>query len=79
MAGGVLALIAIIVFAVVVLVASSVNIINQHEKGLVETLGKYSKTEEPGVAIIVPFFQRLKRVDMREQVIDVGARCARGR
>lgn len=71
MAGGVLALIAIIVFAVVVLVASSVNIINQHEKGLVETLGKYSKTEEPGVAIIVPFFQRLKRVDMREQVIDV--------
>ncbi|MDR1194985.1 MAG: SPFH/Band 7/PHB domain protein [Endomicrobium sp.] len=71
MGSGVFALIAVIMFLVIILIASGINIVRQHEKGLVETLGKYSKTEDPGVAIIIPVFQNLRKVDMREQVIDV--------
>ncbi|MCL2145382.1 MAG: SPFH/Band 7/PHB domain protein [Endomicrobia bacterium] len=68
-----LVLLVVIVFAVIIFISSMVNIVQQHEKGLVETLGKYSRTEEPGIVIIVPFFQNLRKVDMREQVIDVPA------
>ncbi len=64
----------ILVAAIVVVfifVANSIRIIQQYEKGLVETLGKYSSTVSAGINIIIPMFQRLRKVDMREQVMDV--------
>lgn len=64
-------LIAIIAFFVVVFISSSIKIVNQYEKGLVETLGKYTSTLSSGPRIIIPIFQRMIRVDMRERVIDV--------
>ncbi len=64
-------LIAIIAFFVVVFISSSIKIVNQYEKGLVETLGKYTSTLSSGPHIIIPIFQRMIRVDMRERVIDV--------
>ena len=45
--------------------------VNQYEKGLVERFNAYAKTVEPGLRVIVPFVERLYRVNMREQVIDV--------
>ena len=62
------------IVAVIVLflfVANTVRIVQQYEKGLVETLGKYSRTVGAGVTIVIPLFQTLKKVDMREQVMDV--------
>ncbi|MDR0890841.1 MAG: SPFH/Band 7/PHB domain protein [Endomicrobium sp.] len=56
---------------IIVLVANSIKIIRQYEKGLVETLGKYTGTKNSGANIIIPIFQRILRVDMRERVIDV--------
>jgi regulator of protease activity HflC (stomatin/prohibitin superfamily) len=38
---------------------------------LVETLGKFSGARNPGPNILIPVFQRMIRVDMRERVIDV--------
>jgi regulator of protease activity HflC (stomatin/prohibitin superfamily) len=38
---------------------------------VVERLGKYRDTVDPGLRIIVPFFERVTVVDMREQVVDV--------
>ncbi|MDR1926352.1 MAG: SPFH/Band 7/PHB domain protein [Endomicrobium sp.] len=61
----------IIVVFVVVFVSNSVKIIRQYEKGLVETLGKYTGTKNSGANIIIPMFQKMLRVDMRERVIDV--------
>jgi regulator of protease activity HflC (stomatin/prohibitin superfamily) len=57
----------------VMFIANSVKIIKQYEKGLVETLGKYTGTRNSGANIIIPIFQRMLRVDMRERVIDVPA------
>ncbi|MDR2351334.1 MAG: SPFH/Band 7/PHB domain protein [Endomicrobium sp.] len=60
-----------IVAFVVIFIANSVKIIKQYEKGLIETLGKYTGTRNSGPNIIIPIFQRLLRIDMRERVIDV--------
>ncbi|MDR2676943.1 MAG: SPFH/Band 7/PHB domain protein [Endomicrobium sp.] len=61
----------IIIMSVVVFIASSIKIVRQYEKGLIETLGKYTGTKDSGANIIIPIFQRMLRVDMRERVIDV--------
>jgi regulator of protease activity HflC (stomatin/prohibitin superfamily) len=45
--------------------------VNQYEKGIVERWNAYEKTVEPGLRFIIPFVQRMFRVNMREQVIDV--------
>ncbi|MBQ3834984.1 MAG: SPFH/Band 7/PHB domain protein [Elusimicrobia bacterium] len=52
-------------------VANSIKIVQQYQKGLVETLGKYSSTVGAGINIVIPMFQTLRKVDMREQVMDV--------
>ena len=64
----VLAALAVVLFTVV---ASGVKIIRPYERGLVERLGKYRDTVEPGLRVIVPFIERMERVDMRERVVDV--------
>jgi len=66
--GIVLALIAI---AIALILASGVRKVNQYEKGLVERWNAYEKTVDPGLRFIIPFVQRMFRVNMREQVIDV--------
>jgi regulator of protease activity HflC (stomatin/prohibitin superfamily) len=64
----VLGAIALVLFSVVV---SGVKIIRPWERGLVERLGKYHATSEPGLRLILPFIDRMVRVDMRERVVDV--------
>jgi regulator of protease activity HflC (stomatin/prohibitin superfamily) len=55
-----------------VLAVRTLRIIRPYEKGVVETLGKYTAPpREPGLALVVPFFQRMELVDTREQVIEV--------
>ena len=64
----VLAVFAFVLFCVAV---TGIKIIRPHQRGVVERLGKYHATAEPGLRLIVPFIDRLVRVDMREAVIDV--------
>jgi len=47
------------------------KIVKQFEQGLVERFGKYRMTLDPGLHIIVPFIERIRRIDMREIVVDV--------
>ena len=61
----------VVVIVLFIFVANTVRIVQQYEKGLVETLGKYSRTVGAGVTVVIPLFQTLKKVDMREQVMDV--------
>ncbi len=65
--------IVLIVFVVVVIatVAAAAKIVRQFEKGLVERFGRYARTIDPGLNFILPFIERVQRVDMREQVVDV--------
>ena len=66
------ALIVIAVVAVIVLfvLARTVRIVPQARAGIVERLGRYHRTLNPGLAIVVPFIDRLRPLlDLREQVV----------
>ena len=61
----------VIAFLVFVLAAAGIKIVRPYQQGIVEQLGKYKMTTGPGLKLIVPIMQSMKRVDMREQVVDV--------
>src|SRR6478752_2493262 len=66
------ALIVIIVVALVVLLTlwRTVKIVPQAQAGVVERLGRYSRTLTPGLTLVVPFVDRIRAViDLREQVV----------
>jgi len=60
-----------IVVIIVAILYSGIRKVNQFEKGIIERWNAYEKTVEPGLRFIIPFVQRMLRVNMREQVIDV--------
>lgn len=67
--GGAILLLAVLALAFVV-VSKSVRIIPQARAGIVERLGRYNRTLGPGLAIVIPFIDRvLPVVDLREQVV----------
>lgn len=67
-----LAIIGLVIATIVlILLSASIKKVNQYEKGIVERFNAYEKTVEPGLRIITPFIERMLRVNMREQVIDV--------
>lgn len=60
-----------IVIAAILFVLSGLKIVNQYERGVVLTLGKFSGVRQPGLRIVVPIIQRIIRVDIRSTPIDV--------
>ncbi len=61
----------VVAFLAILITARSVFIVRQHERGVIETFGKYSRTSDSGLVLVFPFIQNLRRVDMRETVLDV--------
>jgi regulator of protease activity HflC (stomatin/prohibitin superfamily) len=66
----VVVLVALSVFLLVFAVAS-VRIVRPFEKGIVERLGRFNRTAESGLIILLPFFETMRKVDVREMVVDV--------
>jgi regulator of protease activity HflC (stomatin/prohibitin superfamily) len=65
-------LIVLLVVALVVLytLARTIRIVPQARAGVVERLGRYSRTLTPGLTIVVPFIDRIRdMIDLREQVV----------
>ncbi|MCD6417162.1 SPFH/Band 7/PHB domain protein [bacterium] len=58
-------------FIAIIIVMSGIKIVRPWQRGAVEFLGRYIKTVNPGLRIIIPFFEKIRKVDMREQVVDV--------
>lgn len=52
-------------------VLSGIKIINQYERGVVLTLGKYTGLRQPGLRIVIPIIQSITKVDVRSRPIDV--------
>jgi regulator of protease activity HflC (stomatin/prohibitin superfamily) len=66
---GLIVLVVIALF-VLLIVARTIRIIPQARAGVVERLGRYSRTLTPGLTIVVPFIDRVRPlVDLREQVV----------
>src|SRR5947209_11374790 len=65
-----LIVIAVVALFVLVVLARTVRIVPQARAGVIERLGRYSRTLTPGLAIVVPFVDRLRPlIDLREQVV----------
>ncbi|HEY9350633.1 MAG TPA: SPFH domain-containing protein [Acidothermales bacterium] len=65
-----LIVVAVIIVLVLLVLARSVRIVPQARAGIVERLGRYQRTLNAGLTILIPFVDRLKPlIDLREQVV----------
>ncbi len=63
--------IAIVILFVIIYAAAAVKIVRPYQRGIIERLGKYKETVDPGLRVIIPIVDKIRTVDMREQVVDV--------
>ncbi len=62
---------AIIVVLLVSLLAYTIKVLREYERGVIFTLGRFDKVKGPGLIIVIPFIQQIVRVDLRTVVMDV--------
>ena len=62
---------AIVIVIAVVLLTQIIKILNEYERGVVFTFGRYTGTKGPGIIILIPLIQRMVKVDLRVIVLDV--------
>jgi regulator of protease activity HflC (stomatin/prohibitin superfamily) len=63
-----------LLFLIVVLffiLTSAVKILMEYERGVIFRLGRYSRTGGPGLTLIIPFIEQLRRVELRLVTMDV--------
>ena len=60
-----------IIVAIVVILLCSIRQINEYERGVLFTLGKFSKVMNPGWNIVIPVFQSYQKIDIRTKAVDV--------
>lgn len=60
-----------LIFIIASFVLSGIKIVNQYERGIVLTLGRFTGVRQPGLRVVVPVFQRMLKVDVRSTPIDV--------
>lgn len=61
----------IIVVIVVIFILSGLKVVNQYQRGIVLTLGRFTGIRQPGLRVIIPIFQQMSRIDIRSTPIDV--------
>lgn len=60
-----------ILLVIVIIILSFLRQINQYERGVLFTMGRFSRILNPGWRIVVPVFQSMKKIDIRIKAIDV--------
>ncbi|HMR03044.1 MAG TPA: slipin family protein, partial [Candidatus Competibacter phosphatis] len=61
----------IALLVLLVLVAASIKVLYEYERGVVFFLGRFQAVKGPGLIIVVPVIQQMRRVDLRTIVMDV--------
>jgi len=56
---------------IIILLVIFIRQINQYERGVMFTLGKFTGIKEPGWRIVIPIFQSMKKMDIRTKAVDV--------
>src|SRR5437870_3789968 len=62
---------AAVVILLAILLFSMFNVLNEYERAVVFTLGRFAGIRGPGLILIVPVIQRMRRVDLRVIVLNV--------
>jgi regulator of protease activity HflC (stomatin/prohibitin superfamily) len=60
-----------LIVVVVFIIFSAVKILMEYERGVIFRLGRFSRTGGPGLTLIIPFIEQLRRVDLRLVTMDV--------
>jgi regulator of protease activity HflC (stomatin/prohibitin superfamily) len=60
-----------IIIIVIMFLLTGIKVIDQFERGVILTLGKFSGIKEPGLRLVIPIIQRMVKVDMRTNTIDI--------
>lgn len=68
---GIIILVILLGIGFVILILSGLKIVDQYERGVVLTLGQYSGMRNPGLTVIIPFIQRMIKVDIRITTTDI--------
>ena len=66
-----IALIIPLVFVLIILLLASIRQVNEYERGIKFSFGKFTKVLEPGWHLIIPIFQKFQKIDIRIDVVDV--------
>lgn len=61
----------VILVLVLLVIIPGIRIINQYERGVVLRLGKYSRTLNPGFRVILPYLDKMIKVDVRTTPMDI--------
>ena len=61
----------VLIILIIIVLMTSVRQINQYERGILFTCGKFSRVLEPGWRLVLPIFQFFKKVDIRTKAVDV--------
>ena len=64
-------ILAIVVVALFVAATQIIKVLNEYERGVVFTFGRFTGVKGPGLIILVPLVQRMVKVDLRVIVLDV--------
>ncbi len=60
-----------LIFFIVIILLVSIKQINQYERGVKFTMGKFTEIMEPGWRLVIPVFQSFQKVDIRTKAVDV--------
>ncbi|HLT27987.1 MAG TPA: SPFH domain-containing protein, partial [Zeimonas sp.] len=60
-----------ILIILVAILATSIRILREYERGVVFTLGRFTGVKGPGLILLLPYVQQMVRVDQRTLVLDV--------
>ena len=60
-----------IIIAVIILILACLKQVNQYERGVVFTMGRYAYVMQPGWRLLIPVFQTFRKVDIRVKAVDV--------
>lgn len=61
----------ILLALILIVLAASIRIMREYERGVTYTLGRFTSVKGPGLVLLIPFIQQMQRVDMRVRTIDV--------
>ena len=60
-----------VITVVIAIIFISIRQVNEYQRGVMFTIGKYSGTKNPGWRLVIPIFQRMVKVDIRIKAVDV--------
>lgn len=70
--GSIILIIAIVIF-VIILLSVSIRVVNEYERGVIFRLGRYVGVRGPGLVFLIPFIERMVKVELRVVTMDVPA------